>query len=135
MIARLKEALVTGVLVGCFLLGAQNVASAALPVELPSQVKQEFVNLIQPEGWNQPALVAWLEQLTQTYSEPGVIGEISLDLSELVTDDNPNKDTILGLLQDMLATAAGNQFIFVPRTNAINTSENPCRDNPSPACG
>jgi hypothetical protein len=134
MIARLKAALVMGVLVGCFVVGAQNVASAAIPVELSPQDKQEFVNLIQPEGWSEATLVAWLTQLGETHPEPGVIGELSLDLSELVNDDNPNRDTILRLIQDMLATAAGPQ-LFRPTTSFLDTSENPCKDNPSPVCG
>ena len=80
------------------------------------------------------ALVAWLEKLRETRPDPGVIGEISLDLALIVEDDNPNQDIILALLQDMLATAAGTQLFVVP-TNALNLSENPCTATPSPICG
>ena len=48
-------------------------------------------------------------------------------------DDHPYKDTILALIQDMLATAAGSHY-FVP-TNPLNLAEYPCTDNPSPICG
>ena len=52
-------------------------------------------------------LVAWLEKLRETRPDPGIIGEISLDLALMVEDDNPNQDIIFALLQDMLATAVG----------------------------
>ena len=55
----------------------------------------------------------------------------------LVEDDNPNKDTILAMIQDLLATAAGPaagpQVFILPR-GAVNLSENPCTSSPSPLC-
>ncbi len=138
MVAKLKLFMAAAVLGGLFVAPVGNGAAAAVPVDplgLTAAETQQFKDLIDPatfDGTAVTALVAWLEQLRENYSDPGVIGEISLDLSLLVEDDHPHKDTILALIQDMLATAAGTRY-FVP-TNALNLSEYPCTDSASTNC-
>ncbi len=140
MVAKLKLFMAAAVLGGLFVAPVGNGAAAAVPVDplgLTATETQQFKDLIDPatfDGTAVTALVAWLEQLREDHPDPGGIGEISVDLALLVEDDNPNKDTILALIQDMLATAAGTQLGIVP-TNALNLSEYPCTDNPSPICG
>ena len=139
MFADLKLAIGAAVLGGFFVVAAHTGAPAALPVDplaLNAEETQQFKVLIDPatfDGTAVTALVAWLELLRDNYPDPGVIGEISLDLAVLVEDDHPYKDTILALIQDMLATAAGPQLGVVP-TNSLNLGEYPCTDNPSPIC-
>ena len=106
-----------------------------MPVDplLTAEEAQQFKDLIDPATWDMAVLVDWLETLRESHPDPGVIGEISLDLALLVGDDNPNRDTILALIQDMLATAGGNIPGNVP-TDTPNLAENPCQDAASPAC-
>ncbi len=137
MLAKLKLALVAAVLGGLVVVSAQTGSRAAVPVDplaLTAEDTEKFKGLIDPATWDQDALVAWLEKLRDTHPDPGVIGEISLDLALMVEDDNPYQDIILALLQDMLATAAGTQLFVVP-TNALNLSENPCTTIVSSICG
>ena len=139
MAATLKLFIAAAVLSGLFVAPVGNGAAAAVlvdPLGLTAPETQQFKDLIDPatfDGTAVTALVAWLEQLRENHPDPGVIGEISLDLALLVEDDHPYKDTILALIQDMLATAAGSHY-FVP-TNPLNLAEYPCTDNPSPICG
>ena len=136
MAAKLKLFIAAVVLGGLFVGPVGNGAAAAVPVDplgLTAAETQQFKDLIDPTAWDMPALVVWLETMRESHPDPGVIGEISLDLALLVEDSNPNKDTILALIQDMLATAAGNRLYVVP-TNALNLAENPCQDASSPVC-
>ena len=136
MAAKLKLFIAAAVLSGLFVAPVGNGAAAAVlvdPLGLTAPETQQFKDLIDPATWDMAALVDWLETLRESHPDPSVIGEISLDLALLVEDDNPNKDTILALIQDMLATAAGSHY-FVP-TNPLNLAEYPCTDNPSPICG
>ena len=139
MFANLKLAIGAAVLGGFFVVAAHTGAPAALPVDplaLNAEETQQFKVLIDPatfDGTAVTALVAWLELLRDNHPDPGVIGDISLDLAVLVEDDHPYKDTILALIQDMLATAAGPQS-YVGGTNILNLSEYPCTDGPSPGC-
>ncbi len=136
MVAKLKLFVAAVVLSGLFVAPVGNGAAAAVPVDplgLTAAETQQFKDLIDPATWDMTALIDFLELLRETHLDPGVIGEISLDLALLVGDDNPNKDTILALIQDMLATAAGNRPYIVP-TNGLNLSENPCQDASSPVC-
>ena len=136
MAGKLKSALVAVLLGGLFVAPVANGAAAAVPVDplaLTAEDTQKFKDLTDPATWNQEALVAWLDKLREAHPDPGVIGEISLDLALLVEDDNPNKDTILALIQDMLATAAGYRLYVAPQ-NALNLSEYPCTDSGSPLC-
>ena len=138
MVAKLKLFIAAAVLGGLFIAPVGNGAAAAVPVDplgLTAADTQQFKDLIDPatfDGTAVTALVAWLEQLRENHPDPGVIGEISVDLSLLVEDDHPHKDTILALIQDMLAPAAGTGY-FV-RTNALNLSEYPCTDSASTDC-
>ncbi len=138
MFANLKLAIGAAVLGGFFVVAAHTGAAAAVPVDplaLNAEETQQFKDLIDPatfDGTAVTALVAWLELLRENHPDPGVIGEISLDLALLVEDDHPHKDTILALIQDMLAPAAGTRY-FVP-TNALNLSEYPCTDSASTDC-
>ncbi len=138
MAAKLKLFIAAAVLSGLFVAPVGNGAAAAVPVDplgLTAAETQQFKDLIDPatfDGTAVTALVAWLEQLRENHPDPGVIGEISLDLALLVEDDHPHKDTILALIQDMLATAAGPRY-FVP-THALNLSEYPCTDSASADC-
>ncbi len=139
MVAKLKLFIAAAVLGGLFVAQVGNGAAAAVPVDplvLTAAETQQFKDLIDPatfDGTAVTALVAWLEQLREDHPDPGVIGEISLDLSLLVEDDHPHKDTILALIQDMLlATAAGPQY-FVP-TNGLTLSEYPCTASASTDC-
>ncbi len=135
MLAKLKLALGAAVLGGLVVVSAQTGSRAAVPVDplaLTAEETQQFKDLIDPATWNMDALVAWLEKLRETRLDPGVIGEISLDLALLVEDDNPNKDTILALIQDMLATAAVNPLYVGP--DPLNLAENPCQTASSPVC-
>ena len=146
MLAKLKLALGAAVLSGFFVVAADNGALAAVPVDplgITPQETQQFKDLIDPATWNMDALVAWLEKLRETRPDPGIIGEISLDLALMVEDDNPNQDIIFALLQDMLATAVGRAFgipffgvpaRFVP-PGLSDLSEIPCTVTPSPICG
>lgn len=140
MLARLKLALCAAVLSGFFVVAADNGALAAVPVDpsgITPQETQQFTDLIDPATWNVDALVAWLETLRENHPDPGVVGEISLDLALLVDDDNPNQAIILALLQDMLATAAGpaaGPRGFILPTGVVNLSENPCTSSASPLC-
>ena len=137
MFADLKLAIGAAVLGGFFVVAAHTGAPAAVPVDplaLNAEETQQFKDLIDPatfDGTAVTALVAWLELLRENHPDPGVIGEISLDLAVLVEDDHPYKDTILALIQDMLATAAGPPQYFVVPTNWYS-SENPSTDNSSP---
>ncbi len=136
MLAKLRLALGAAVLSGFFVVAADNGALAAVPVDplgITPQETQRAKDLIDSATWNLGALVAWPEKLRETRPDPGVIGEISLDLALLVGDDNPNRDTILALIQDMLATAGGNIPGFVP-TDGLNLAENACQDAASPTC-
>ncbi len=136
MVAKLKLFIAAAVLGGLFVAPVGNGAAAAAPVDplgLTATEAQQFKDLIDPATWEISALIDFLELLRQTHLDPGVIGEISLDLAILVEDDNPNKDTILALIQDMLATAAGNP-LYVGPTNTLNLAENPCQDAASPTC-
>ena len=136
MAAKLKLFVAAVVLSGLFVAPVGNGAAAAVPVDplgLTAAETQQFKGLIDPATWEMTALIDFLELLREGHPDPGDIGEISLDLALLVEDDNPNKDTILALIQDMLATAAGNQYYFVP-TNPLNLAEYPCQDASSPAC-
>ena len=146
MLAKLKLALVAAVLGGLVVVSAQTGSRAAVPVDplaLTAEETGKFKDLIDPAAWNMDALVAWLEKLRETRPDPGIIGEISLDLAVLVEDDNPNQDIIFALLQDMLATAVGGAFgipffgvpaRFVP-PGLSDLSEIPCTVTPSPICG
>ena len=139
MAAKLKLFIAAAVLSGLFVAPVGNGAAAAVlvdPLGLTAPETQQFKDLIDPATWDMAALVDWLETLRESHPDPSVIGEISLDLALLVEDDNPNKDTILALIQDMLATAAGSHY-FVPTNplNFLNLVEYPCTDNPSPTCG
>ena len=139
MVAKLKLFMAAAVLGGLFVAPVGNGAAAAVPVDplgLTATETQQFKDLIDPatfDGTGVTALVAWLEQLREDHPDPGVIGEISVDLALLVEDDNPNKDTILALIQDMLATAASHG-VYVGPTNTLNLSEYPCRDSASTDC-
>ena len=139
MAAKLKLFVAAAVLSGLLVAPVGNGPAAAVPVDplaLNAEETQQFKDLIDPatfDGTAVTALVAWLEQLRENHPDPGVIGEISLDLGLLVEDDHPHKDTILALIQDMLATAAGTQLGFTP-TIPLNLSEYPCTDNVSPIC-
>ncbi len=135
MAAKLKLFIAAAVLGGLFVAPVGNGAAAAVPVDplgLTAAETQQFKGLIDPATWDVRALIEWLEALRESHPDPGVIGEISLDLALFVEDDNPNKDTILALIQDMLATAAGNRLFVVP--NSLNLAENPCQDASSPVC-
>ncbi len=140
MVAKLKLFIAAAVLGGLFVAQVGNGAAAAVPVDplgLTATEAQQFKDLIDPatfDGTAVTALVAWLEQLRENHPDPGVIGEISIDLALLVEDDHPNRDTILALIQDMLATAAGTHHLFVGPTNALNLSEYPCTDSASTDC-
>ncbi len=132
MAAKLKLFIAAAVLSGLFVAPVGNGAAAAVPTAAETQ---QFKDLIDPatfDGTAVTALVAWLEQLRENYPDPGVIGEISLDLGLLVEDNHPHKDTILALIQDMLATAAGSQY-FMP-TNGLTLSEYPCTESASTDC-
>ena len=132
MAAKLKLFIAAAVLSGLFVAPVGNGGAAAVPTAAETQ---QFKDLIDPatfDGTAVTALVAWLELLRENHPDPGVIGEISLDLSLLVEDDHRYKDTILALIQDMLAPAAGTGY-FV-RTNALNLSEYPCIDSASTDC-
>ncbi len=135
MAGKPKLALVAVLLGGLFVGPVANGAAAAVPVDplaLTAEDTQKFKALIDPATWSQEALVAWLDEFREAHPDPGDIGELSLDLALLVEDDNPNKDTILALIQDMLATAAGPPY-FVP-TNGLDLVEYPCTANSSPIC-
>ncbi len=132
MAAKLKLFIAAAVLSGLFVAPVGNGAAAAEPTAAETQ---QFKDLIDPatfDGTAVTALVAWLERLRENYPDPGVIGEISLDLLPLVEDDHPHKDTILALIQDMLATAAGPQYFEL--TTGLALSEYPCRDSASTDC-
>ncbi len=136
MAAKLKLFVAAVVLSGLFVAPVGNGAAAAVPVDplgLTAAETQQFKDLIDPATWDMTSLIDFLELLRETHLDPGVIGEISLDLALLVGDDNPNKDTILALIQDMLATAAGNRPYIVP-TIGLNLAEYPCQDASSPVC-
>ncbi len=145
MLAKLKLALVAAVLGGLVVVSAQTGSRAAVPVDplaLTAEETEKFKDLIDPATWDMDALVAWLETLRETHPDPGVIGQISLDLGLLVEDDNPNKDTILAMIQDMLATAAGlapaagpPAVVIVGSPTFGELSESPCTATASPACG
>ena len=136
MAAKLKLFVAAVVLSGLIVAPVGNGAAAAVPVDplgLTAAETQQFKDLIDPatfDGTAVTALVAWLERLREDHPDPGVIGEISVDLALLVEDDHPNKDTILALIQDMLSTAAGNPVYVGPDT--LNLSENPSQDASSP---
>ncbi len=135
MAAKLKLFVAAVVLSGLFIAPVGNGAAAAVPVDplgLTTAETQQFKDLIDPATWDIRPLIDWLEALRESHPDPGVIGEISLDLALLVEDDNPNKDTILALIQDMLATAAGSPLYIGP--NPLNLAENPCQDAASPVC-
>ncbi len=136
MAAKLKRIMAAVVLGGLLIGPVGTGATAAVPVDplgLTAAETQEFKGLIDPATWDVAALVVFLETMRERHPDPGDIGELSLDLALLVEDDNPNKDTILALIQDMLATAAGNRLFVVP-TNPLNLAENPCQDASSPVC-
>jgi hypothetical protein len=136
MAAKLKLFIAAAVLSGLFVAPVGNGAAAAVPVDplmLTATEAQQFKDLIDPATWDVKPLIEWLETLRESHPDPGVIGEISVDLALLVEDDNPNRDTILALIQDMLATAAGNR-VYVGPTNTLNLSENSCQDAASPTC-
>ncbi len=138
MAAKLKLFIAAAVLGGLFVAQVGNGAAAAAPVDplmLTATEAQQFKDLIDPatfDGTAVTALVAWLERLRENYPDPGDIGEVSLDLVPLVEDDHPYKDTILALIQDMLATAAGSPLYVGP--SGLNFAENPCQDASSPVC-
>ncbi len=124
------------VLSGLFVAPVGNGAAAAVPVDplgLTVPETQQFKDLIDPATWDVRELIEWLEALRESHPDPGVIGEISVDLALLVEDDNPNRDTILALIQDMLATAAGTR-VYVGPTNTLNLSENSCQTAASQTC-
>ncbi len=136
MAAKLKLFIAAAVLSGLFVGPVGTGATAAVPVDplgLTVAETQQFKDLIDPATWDVRPLIEWLEALRETHPDPGVIGELSLDLTLLVEDDNPNRDTILALIQDMLATAAGTR-VYVGPINPLNLSENPCQDAASPTC-
>ncbi len=136
MAAKLKIFIAAAVLSGLFVAPVGTGATAAVPVDplgLTAAETQQFKDLIDPATWDVSPLIECLEALRETHPDPGVIGEISVDLALLVEDDNPNKDTILALIQDMLATAAGNP-LYVGPTNILNLSENSCQTAASPTC-
>ena len=136
MAAKLKLFIAAAVLGGLFVAPVGNGAAAAVPVDplgLTAAETQQFKGLIDPATWDMTALIDFLELLREGHPDPGDIGEISLDLALLVEDDNPNKDTILALIQDMLATAASTRLFVVP-TNTLNLAENPCTDAASQTC-
>ena len=136
MAAKLKLFVAAVALSGLFVAPLGNGAAAAVPVDplaLTATEAQQFKGLIDPATWDMTALIDWLDTLRDSHPDPGVIGEISLDLALLVEDDNPNRDTILALIQDMLATAAGNRPGIVP-ASALNLAENSCQDASSPVC-
>ncbi len=137
MIAKLKLFIAAAVLSGLFVAPVGNGAVAAVPVDplmLTATEAQQFKDLIDPATWDVKPLIEWLETLRESHPDPGVIGEISVDLALLVEDDHPNRNTILALIQDMLATAAGTHHLFVGPTNALNLSEYPCTDSASTDC-
>ncbi len=136
MAAKLKLFIAAAVLSGLFVGPVGTGATAAVPVDplgLTVAETQQFKDLIDPATWEMTALIDFLELLREGHPDPGDIGEISLDLALLVEDDNPNKDTILALIQDMLATAAGTR-LYVGPTNTLNLAENPCTDAASQTC-
>ncbi len=136
MAAKLKLFIAAAVLGGLFVAPVGTGATAAVPVDplgLTVAETQQFMDLIDPATWDVSALIEWLEAVRESHPDPGVIGEISVDLALLVEDDNPNRDTILALIQDMLATAAGNR-VYVGPTNTLNLAENSCQDAASPTC-
>ncbi len=136
MAAKLKLFIAAAVLGGLFVAPVGNGAAAAAPVDplgVTATETQQFKDLIDPATWDVKPLIEWLEALRETHPDPGVIGEISVDLALLVEDDNPNRDTILALIQDMLATAAGTR-VYVGPTNSLNLAENSCQDAASPTC-
>ena len=136
MAAKLKLFIAAVVLSGLFVAPVGNGAAAAVPVDplgLTVPETQQFKDLIDPATWDVKPLIEWLEALRESHPDPGVIGEISVDLALLVEDDNPNRDTILALIQDMLATAAGTR-VYVGPTNTLNLAENPCQATASPTC-
>ncbi len=135
MAVKLKRVMAVVILGGLLVGPVGNGAAAAVPVDplgLTAAETQQFKGLIDPAAWDIRPLIEWLEALREGHPDPGDIGEISLDLALLVEDDNPNKDTILALIQDMLATAAGSPVYVGP--NPLNLAEYPCRDASSPAC-
>ncbi len=132
--AKLKLFVAAAVLSGLFIAPVGN-GAAADPLGPTATETQQFKDLIDPaafDGTAVTALVAWLEQLREIYPDPGVIGDISLDLGLLVEDDHPHKGTILALIQDMLATAAGPQNFET--TTGLDLSEYPCTDSASTDC-
>ncbi len=136
MAAKLKLFIAAAVLGGLFVAPVGNGAAAAVPVDplgLTAVETRQFKELIDPATWEMTALIEWLEALRESHPDPGVIGEISVDLALLVEDDNPNRDTILALIQDMLATAASHRVFVVP-INPLYLGENPCQDAASPTC-
>ena len=136
MAAKLKLFIAAAVLGGLFVAPVGNGAAAAVPVDplgLTTAETHQFKDLIDPATWDVRELIEWLEALRESHPDPGVIGEISVDLALLVEDDNPNRDTILALIQDMLATAAGTR-VYVGPTNTLNLAENSCPDAASPTC-
>ncbi len=136
MAAKLKLFIAAVVLGGLFVAPVGNGAAAAVPVDplgLTVPETQQFKDLIDPATWDVRLLIEWLEALRETHPDPGVIGEISVDLALLVEDDNPNRDTILALIQDMLATAASQRVFLVP-INPLYLGEYPCQDPASPTC-
>ncbi len=136
MAAKLKLFIAAMVLSALFVGPVGNGAAAAVPVDplgLTAAEEQQFKDLIDPATWDVRPLIDFLEVLRALHPGPGDIGEISLDLALLVEDDNPNRDTILALIQDMLATAAGNP-VYVGPTNTLNLAENPCQNASSPVC-
>ncbi len=136
MAAKLKLFIATVVLSGLFVAPVGNGAAAAVPVDplgLTVAETQQFKDLIDPATWDVGPLIEWLEALREGHPDAGDIGEISLDLALLVEDDNPNRDTILALIQDMLATAAANP-LYVGPIDTLNLSENSCQAAASPTC-
>ncbi len=87
MFANLKLFIAAAVLSGLFVAPVGNGAPAAVPVDplaLNAEETQQFKDLIDPatfDGTAVTALVAWLELLRENHPDPGVIGEISLDLA------------------------------------------------------
>ena len=134
MAAKLKLFVAAAILSGLFIAPVGN-GAAADPLGPTATETQQFKDLIDPAAFDGTAvttLVAWLEQLREIYPDPGVIGDISLDLGLLVEDDHPHKDTILALIQDMLATAAGSQYFET--TTGLDLIEYPCTDSASTDC-
>ncbi len=134
MAAKLKLFVAAVILSGLLIAPVGN-GAAADPLGPTATETQQFKDLIDPaafDGTAVTALVAWLEQLREIYPDPGVIGDLSLDLGLLVEDDHPHKDTILALIQDMLATAAGPQYFGT--TTGYDLSEYPCDAGASPGC-